>query len=143
MPKTSAQLKREAYKAEFWPDDIAWTGEPPEMGWFRAPRTLPLIMKFLSEKKVSGNTGRSILTFLARHRDSGIVEMATDSDHSYSAGYTGSRSVRTWQERMKLLEKLGFIKSRKVGNQQYKFVLLVHPTIAIINLRERLATVSS
>lgn len=45
--------------------------------------------------------------------------------------------VRTWKERMMLLETLGFIKSRKAGNQQYKFVLLVHPTIAVKRLHEK------
>jgi hypothetical protein len=30
---------------EFWPNEIVWTGEN-EKGWFRAPRTLPLILAF-------------------------------------------------------------------------------------------------
>jgi len=44
--------------------------------------------------------------------------------------------VRTWQERMRILEEHGFIKTRKVGNQKYKYVLLVHPTVAVQRLRE-------
>lgn len=140
MPKqkSAAQIKREQYKQEYWPSDIAWTGDPPEVGWFRAPRTLPLILVLLSDKKISGNTdpGGVYLDLLARHRDSGIVEMASEGEHSYSSGYSGSRSVRTWQERIKLLEKLEFIKSRKVGNQQYKLVLIVHPTVAVKKLHD-------
>ncbi|HEV8330492.1 MAG TPA: hypothetical protein VGQ22_03665 [Steroidobacteraceae bacterium] len=138
--KTANQLKREQFKAEFWPDDIAWTGDPPEQGWFRAPRTLPFLLLLLSSKKITGSAadaGRVYLDLLARHRDSGLIEMANEGDHSYAAGYHGSRGVRTWKERMKLLEDLGFIKSRKGGNQQYKFVLLVHPTMAVHNLRNK------
>ena len=60
--------------------------------------------------------------------------MASAGEHSYAAGYAGARGVRTWQERMKILEELGFIKSKQSGNQQYKYVLLVHPTIAVQRL---------
>lgn len=136
MPKTASQERREEIKAEFWPQDIAWTGERPEKGWFRAPRTLPLILMLLSNKKISGKSDLSsvYLELLARHRDSGIVEMVNPGEHSYAAGYPGPRGVRTWQERMKLLEGFGFIKSRSSGNQQYKYVMLVHPTIAVKRL---------
>lgn len=138
MPKTKAQERREEIKAEFWPKDIAWTGDPPEKGWFRAPRTLPLILMLLSDKKISGKADPSsvYIELLARHRDSGIVEMVSPGEHSYAAGYQGPRGARTWQERMKLLEDLGFIKSSASGNQQYKYVLLIHPTIAVQRLYE-------
>jgi hypothetical protein len=63
--------------------------------------------------------------------------MGNEGDHSYAAGYPGSRGVRTWKERMRLLENLGFIKVRKGGNQQFKFVLLVHPTIVVQKLRDK------
>jgi hypothetical protein len=135
--KTATQIKREQYKQEFWPDEIAWTADSVQPGWFRAPRTLPLILSLLSNKKTTGSTldpGRVYLDLLGRHRDSGVVEMADEGDHSYAAGYEGNRGVRTWKERMKLLENLGFIKSKKGGNQRYKFVLLVHPTIVVHNL---------
>jgi hypothetical protein len=139
MRKTQTQLRREQVKAEFWPNEIAWTGEKPEQGWFRAPRTLPLVLMLLSDKKISGSADLSSVYFelLARHRDSGIVDMVHPGDHSYAAGYSGPRAVRTWQERMNLLEQLGFIKSVQSGNQQYKHVLLVHPTIAVKKLHDR------
>jgi hypothetical protein len=137
MPiKTATQLRREEIKKELWPKEIAWTGEKPEQGWFRAPRTLPLILMLLADKKISGKSDLSgvYLELLARHRDSGIVDMVSAGEHSYGAGYAGARGVRTWQERMKILEDLGFIKSKQSGNQQYKYVLLVHPTIAVQKL---------
>jgi hypothetical protein len=71
-----------------------------------------------------------------RHFDNGIIEMAGEPDHAYAAGYHGSRGVRTWQERMKVLEDLGLIRSKHIGNQHYKYVLLVHPTVAIQRLYE-------
>ena len=38
---------------------------------------------------------------------------------------------------MKLLEANGFIKTKKVGNQQYRYVLLVHPTAVVETLRQQ------
>ena len=62
--------------------------------------------------------------------------MASEADHDYAAGYEGTRGVRTWQERMRTLEKNGFIKTKQIGNQRYKYVLLVHPCTAVQRLRE-------
>ena len=106
---------------------------------FRAPRTTPLVLVLLSDKKLCGKSdaGRVYLELLARHWSTGIVEMASPGEHSYACGYTGTRGVRTWLERMKLLDDLGFIKSQSSGNQQYKYVLLVHPTIAVKALHDK------
>ena len=136
-PKSSQTVRREALKKEFWADQVAWTGDG-EKGWLRAPRTLPLIMWLLSQKDVGGNfdPGPAYLELLARHKDSGIVEMGPEGDHSFAAGYTTTRGIRTWQERMAVLEKLGFIKTQPSGNTKYGHVLLVHPAIAIQKLRE-------
>ncbi len=69
MTKKAAQDRRAKYKAEYWPHEIAWTGE--DSGWFRAPRTLPLILALLRTKKISGNQDPSgvYLELLGRHRD--------------------------------------------------------------------------
>ena len=136
ITKRTAHERREEYKKEFWPSDIAWTGEA-EKGWFRVGRTLPLVLALMSDKKIGGNVdpSRVYLELLARHIDAGVIEMVSDKEHSYAAGYSGTRGVRTWQERMKVLEETGFIKSKKIGNLRYKYILLVHPAIAVSKLR--------
>jgi hypothetical protein len=135
---TGASGRRRSLRREYWKHDDAWTGDN-EKGWFRAPRTLPLVLGLLGQKELSGalDPTKVYLELLARHIDNGIVEMVGEPDHAYAAGYLGSRGVRTWQERMKVLEDLGFIRSKHIGNQRYKYVLLVHPTVAIQNLYEK------
>ena len=66
--------------------------------------------------------------------DSGVIEMSTEGEHSYAAGYGGSRGIRTWTERMILLEDIGFIKTKPGGNVRFKHALLVHPAIAVSEL---------
>jgi len=135
--KTKASKRREKIRKEFWASEDPWTGEN-EKGWFRAPRTLPLLLGLIGSKELSGkyDPTRVYLELLARHIDGGVIEMSTDEDHSYSAGYQSNRSVRSWQERMKVLEKIGLIKTKQIGNQAYKYVFLVHPTSVIKRLHD-------
>jgi hypothetical protein len=136
-PKTAAGERREKLVKEFWRNEDAWTGEN-EKGWFFAPRTLPLVLGLLGSKEISGNQDptRVYLELVARHIDGGLVELGPYADHAYAAGYDGPRGIRSWQERMKLLEQLGFIKTKKIGNHLFRYVLLIHPTAAIQRLRD-------
>ena len=129
MKKTRSHELRDEVRNKIWPDEDAWTGEN-EVGFFQAPRTLPLILVLLSMKAVSGklNPSRVYLELWARHMGGGIIEMKHEGDHAYAAGYTSRRGVRTRRDNMALLEANGFIKTKKAGNQQYKYVFLIHPT---------------
>ena len=137
MPQTAGSDRRAQLKERYWEEDAAWTGTGN--GWFRGPRTLPLIFGLLSQKQLTG--GRDVagvyLELLARHMDGGVVEIGNEADHAYASGYSGTRAIRTWHERMQLLESLGFIKRKQVGNQRYRLVLLVDPLIAIAQLRKK------
>lgn len=138
MKKSAATIKREKIREEYWPEERhMWTGEN-ELGWFRAPRTIPLVLMLLGSKEISGkaNPTRVYLELLARHRDGGIIEINSEQDHAYESGYTGKRGLRTWQEQMHILEKNGFIKIKKIGNQHFKYVLLLHPGYAVEQLRK-------
>ena len=136
--KTGAAKRREQLVQQYWPDEDVWTGEK-EKGWFPSPRTLPLILALLASKDVSENKDPSMvsLDLLSRMIGEGVVEMEHENDHAYASGYVGQRAVRTWQERMAILEKVGFIRTVQVGNQSYKYVALVHPTTAIQHLKEK------
>jgi hypothetical protein len=96
-------------------------------------------MTLLKSKVLSGKLDPSqvYVELLTRHFDGGVIEMVHEGDHAYAAGYRGERAVHTWQERMKLLEKLGFIRTKRIGNQAYRFVLIVHPAGVIENLRQQ------
>ena len=62
--------------------------------------------------------------------------MKHEGEHTYASGYA-SGSTRTWREHMQLLETNGFIKTKKVGNQQYRYVLLIHPTAVVEKLKQQ------
>lgn len=137
MIKTKGQEHREKVRRKFFAGEDAWTGEN-EKGWFYAPRTLPLVLNLIASKAVSGkcDPSRVYLELWARHMGGGVIEMRHEGDHAYSAGYKGTRGIRTWQERMKILEKNGIIRTKQIGNQKYKYVLLIHPTAIVEKLRQ-------
>jgi hypothetical protein len=137
MAQTAGSDRRARLKQQYWHDVNEWNGTGS--GWFKAPRTLPLILGLLSNKELTAgrDVSRVYLELLARHMDAGVIEIGNESDHAFAAGYTGSRAIRTWHERMKLLESLGFIRSKQMGNQRYKLVLVVDPLTAVTELRRR------
>jgi hypothetical protein len=136
--KTKAAEQRENIRKRLFPDEETWIGTT-EKGWFRAPRTLPLVLSLIDSKDISGNTRLSnvYLELWARDMGEGLIEMKEPSKHAYWAGYSGPRGVRTWQERMRRLEELGFIKIKKSGTQPYGYVLLMHPAKVIENLQRQ------
>lgn len=139
MPaKSGIAKRREAIRQDYWPTEDLWTGER-ETGWFPAPRSLPLILALLSSKEISGGKDPSAvyLELLSRQRGEGVVEMTYEGEHAFASGYEGKRAVRTWQERMMILEEIGFIRTMRIGNQRYKYAAIVHPTTAIQDLRDQ------
>jgi hypothetical protein len=135
--KSGVAARREEIRHQYWPDEDLWTGEK-EVGWFPAPRTLPLILGLLSSKEISGKKDPSsvYLDLMSRQRGEGVIEMGHEADHAFASGYEGRRAVRTWQERMRILEENGFIRTAEVGNQRYKYVAIIHPTTAVQRLRD-------
>src|SRR5437660_6933900 len=99
MSQTAGANRRSHLKAQYWPTEPGWDGMGN--GWFKSPRTLPLILALLAEKELTmgRDISRVYLELLARHMDGGVIEMGNEAEHAYAAGYTGSRAVRTWHER--------------------------------------------
>jgi hypothetical protein len=126
-------------REEFWPQVDVWTGGEQDKGWFKVPRTLPLILALIQSKEVTGNADptRVYLELLSRQFGEGVVEIQNESEHAYAAGYTSSRAERTWQDHMRCLEKLGFIKIKGIGKHAFKYVALVHPVSALEELRKK------
>ncbi|MBW8875700.1 MAG: hypothetical protein JF614_12115 [Acidobacteria bacterium] len=130
MGNTKADKRREELREQFWPDSEGriWKG-PKEKGYWCSPRFLPLILHLTTYKKIVGNHNCSTvyLDLFSRDFGQGIIEIRDEDEHAYYSGYEGSRSRRTWQERIHSLEKAGFIQVTHKGNHLIGYVLLIHP----------------
>jgi len=73
-----------------------------------------------------------------RQMDDCFVEVTDEETFAYSSGYyTAGRNVRSWRERMDILDRLGFVKVNPNGSRKYGYVLLLHPHGVVKTLQEQ------
>jgi hypothetical protein len=137
MKKFGINQRRQQLRKTYWPNAEAWLGPQEKSGWFSGSRTLPLMLDLLDSKAVSGGhqPSKTYLELLSRHWGQGVIEMKHEGQHAYAAGHHSNRALRTWREHMQVLEDQGFIKVVGIGGQKYAYVLLVHPTTVVEQLR--------
>jgi len=139
MATTTADLKRLNLREELWPDAELLIAKSDEKGWWRAQRTLPLILSLTRDKKITGKLDCSAVYLELHSRDfgQGLVEILDEDEHAFCAGYFGNRALRSWRERIVMLEKAGFIKIAPKGNRRIGYVLLINPRSVAEELRRQ------
>jgi len=140
---TTRDKKLEGLREVLWPgsEGRVWSAAK-ETGYCCVPRVLPLLQLLMKDKTVmggaqAGDCGPVYLELMTHSRGQGIVEIISEGEHAYLAGYSGSRALRTWRERIASLEKAGFLEIRPRPNQAIGFILLVHPHLAVTSLKEK------
>lgn len=138
---TGVVQRREKIREEHFAGEDLWTGTreiqggAKVKGWFPGPRTLPLIMLLLDHLYPRKALSSAYVELLSRQRGEGIVEMEHESEHAFSAGYKGQRGIRTWRDRIELLQDAGFIKLQELHGR-VTYVAIVHPTTAVERLKD-------
>ncbi len=91
--KTKGAEHREKLREQLFPGEEAWTGEG-EKGWFRAPRTLPLVLGLIDSKDLSDTKRPSnvYLELWARNMGEGLIEMKNRRNTRIARG-TSAREV--------------------------------------------------
>jgi len=139
-PKRKAKLalKRESLRDHLWPDskDLFWSRKAND-GWTTIPRVVPLLLHLIKVLSHKGNPANVYLDLWARVFDEGIVTIKDENDCAYSAGYSGTRAVRTWREHMLRLQELGFIRIAPEGNREIAHVLLLNPLLVCSHLKAK------
>lgn len=127
VPKKAAERRRDL-RDSLWPGaaSIIWSRHTDD-GYTTVPRTLPLIMTLINLLHKDVDASLVYMELWSRVSDEGFIEMTDESEHAYCAGYVTPRAARSFGERLRVLEKLGFIKVKPKGSWKYGYVLLVHP----------------
>jgi hypothetical protein len=81
----------------------------------------------VNELTPKGDPSGVYVELWARAFDEGLVTINDESEHTYCAGYRGTRAVRTWRERILRLAELGFIEYKPNGNREVGHILLLNP----------------
>jgi hypothetical protein len=122
-----------------WPGsrDKVWP-RADEKGWFKGPRTLPLIISLVNTKQMRGDIdiAPTYLALLAENRDEGLVEIRSEADMAQLSGFkSDARGLRMWRERIRKLEDIGLVRVFPRGRQPIGFIAMLHPYDVINDLR--------
>jgi hypothetical protein len=108
-------------------------------GFTTIPRTLSLITRTINDLD-SKNAGNVYVDLWCRAFDDSLIEVRDEHEVAFASGYDGKRAVRSWRERIEVLETLGFIKLHKGPTGNYRHILLLdpHPVIETLNSQGKL-----
>jgi hypothetical protein len=131
-------VRRRRLRAELWPDS-EWLhyDRKVENGFITIPRTLSLVATLIRSLTKSVDASKVYVDLWCRSYDEGFVTVDSEMEFAVSCGYEpNSRCVRSWQERMKELERLGFILVKSRPGRKYGYVLLVHPHYVVEKMHD-------
>lgn len=136
-PNKSA-VRRLQVRDGIWPDaaSFAWDRKK-EKGFCTIPRTLTLILTLIDHLQNGKDASRVYFDRWCRAFDDYYIEVSDEQAFSYSSGYVSGRGIRTWRERIKVLEKYGFIRIQKTGTKPYGAIFVVDPHKAMKQLHEK------
>ena len=132
-----SRARRTKVRETFFPGSSAYIWpQGDEEGWARVPRNIGLVLAIIDDIKGKGvDVTRTYLDIFAHNLGEGIVEVHHELDFALRAGLsTGDRGVRSWEERLEVLDALGFIKLHRGATGRVEFIVLVHPRKAVKKL---------
>jgi hypothetical protein len=126
-------------RKRLWPklnENVVWNWKESD-GFATIPRTLPYFYKIMDDLSKSKPVSSTYFALWSRLWDpSGLIKINNSLMLALESGFSGQRAVTTWRSRMKILEKLGFIKTKPLGLEPYGYVLLVNPYYVVKKLHD-------
>lgn len=135
MTAYRATNRRRSQRDALWPDAASAVFPSAVGGWAKMPRTVPMIAALLDELGGKDKPGRLYIALWTYDYGDGFVEVPDPVHIAAEAGYISPRAERTFNERMKQLRELGFIRSSPIGSREFGFVLLLDPHRTVANIR--------
>lgn len=124
-----------------------WSGLNPDALWNRkiqhgfttVPRNMGLMMTIIDDLTKGRPASLTYFELWCRAKDEMFTSLAHKESIAFHSGFTGQRAVRTWTERMKLLQKLGFIDIKPGASGALTYALIWNPYHVIQRLWEQKA----
>jgi hypothetical protein len=101
-------------------------------GYHQIPRLLPYVLAVMQESEGPEDPSRTYLTLLLRDVDTGLVENSDEELLGYESGYWTTRKKRTWQERLRRLEELGFVRTAPMGTRTRFYLFIRDPHLVLV-----------
>lgn len=100
-------------------------------GWLSVPRAMPLLLQIMDNMSKGKPVSSAYLDLWCRTYDDSFVIANKSREMAFFSGFTGERAERTWESRIRILEKLGFINVAAGPNGAISYVLLFNPYLVI------------
>lgn len=142
MPSQNAlkiKQNRLNLRARYWPDDESsvWSRHSSN-GFTTIPRGLSIVAKIMDSFSPGKPLTGTYLALWCHGQDEMVLTLRRPGQMALESGFFGQRAEYTWNTRMKILEELGFIKSKQGSSGRYHYILLLNPYLAVKALKERL-----
>lgn len=110
-----------------------------DQGFVTVPKTMPFIVRMLNEMSEKGKPLGDIYQMLWTYtwNNNGFVRLGNLDDIAFVAGFKGERGVRTLRDRLRALEKLGFLMLKPSGHNPIGFAFIPNPHPVILALHEK------
>ena len=110
-----------------------------DQGFVTIPKTMPYIVLMLNEMSEKGKPLGDIYQILWTYtwNNNGFVRLGNIDELAFVAGFKGERGVRTLRDRLRALEKLGFLVLKPYGSNPTGFAFIPNPHPVILALHEK------
>ena len=115
-------------RARLWPgvqDGQLWS-RLDRNGFTTVPRAMPLIMSIMDGLSKNKPVSSAYLEVWCRAYDQGFTVLKHD-EMAFHAGFSGERAVRTWKERLRILNELCFIALKEGPSGPESYALILNP----------------
>jgi len=131
--------RRKRLRESLWPavtDEQLWL-RSQNIGFTTIPRTMPWIGQILDHLSGKGvPVFSTYLTLWCWVFDEAVIEIRNPREFALEAGFSGTRAEGTWRSRMRRLEELKFIATKKGLAGEFQYVLLINPLLRIREVYE-------
>lgn len=125
--RTARNLKK---RKELWEDvneNMIWNWKERD-GYATIPRTMPYFSKIMDEMSKGKPLSSTYLALWCRMWDeSGFIKIDNPSLVAEESGFSGQRALSTWRGRLRILEKMGFIRSKPFMSEEFGYILIHNP----------------
>jgi hypothetical protein len=125
-------------RGKLWPEvseDKLWHRKRNN-GFVTIPRTMPLIMSIIDDLSKGAPSASTYLELWCRAYDEMYVSLSKSKELAFNSGFVGQRAERTWAEKIRKLDELGFISVKEGQAGQLSHALILNPYLVIKRLYE-------
>lgn len=135
--EVGAIAKRQlALRDHLWPgcESRLWDRKVHD-GFTTIPKTMPLVQRAMDEMTKNTPVSSTYLALWCATWDNSFVVLSKPGELASAAGFSGQRAVRTWMDRMRLLQELGFVDIKPGPSGPMSYALILNPHLVVHVLR--------